>query len=344
MLGNHASQNGGGLSVSNGLLRVVSCLFQQNTALNGGGIYCYNIYPVALVNSVITDNNADSGDGVYFDKCYKGADVIHCTLANNLGQGVMFNCGWGTLINSLVWNNGENVAQNADVSSQNSIMTISCRIGHYGDESGVEPAFYKASKGDYHLMANSSLIDRGRSAFMPSNDCDKVVRWDDPAAANAASSYDIGAYEFADTDADQLPDYWEMLFFDDLSASAATDHDGDGLLDVDEYLNKANPLLSDTDGDGQRDGDETVAGTDLNNPLEFLGIDCVTNAAGKGFMFSWDTVSGRIYSLLYTTNLLHGWSDVMGHTNMTGTGYPMSYTNTATASPSEYYRVRVQIQ
>ena len=56
---------------------------------------------------------------------------------------------------------------------------------------------------------------------------------------------------------------------------------------VDEYLNKANPLLSDTDGDGQNDSDEIVAGTDLNNPHEFFGLDCMMDAAGNGFVFSW---------------------------------------------------------
>ncbi|HEB67353.1 MAG TPA: TIGR03790 family protein [Gammaproteobacteria bacterium] len=47
-------------------------------------------------------------------------------------------------------------------------------------------------------------------------------------------------------------------------ATATSDYDGDGMLDVDELAAGTNPTVTDTDGDGLSDGDEITAGT---NPL-----------------------------------------------------------------------------
>ena len=48
-------------------------------------------------------------------------------------------------------------------------------------------------------------------------------------------------------------------------ATATSDYDGDGMLDVDELAAGTNPTVTDTDGDGLSDGDEIAAGTDPLN-------------------------------------------------------------------------------
>ena len=70
-----------------------------------------------------------------------------------------------------------------------------------------------------------------------------------------------------DTDNDSLPDAWEYYLVGTLSRMGRgpvrgwTDTDGDGLNDLEEYLESAvdsNPLVADTDGDGINDGDEVL--------------------------------------------------------------------------------------
>ncbi|MDG2124864.1 MAG: hypothetical protein P8J87_14265, partial [Verrucomicrobiales bacterium] len=66
----------------------------------------------------------------------------------------------------------------------------------------------------------------------------------------------------ADTDGDDLADFWEEIFFPgDLSQlSGAADFDEDGLSDLGEMQRGGFPNVKDTDGDGLEDGRETGTG------------------------------------------------------------------------------------
>ena len=67
---------------------------------------------------------------------------------------------------------------------------------------------------------------------------------------------------FVDSDADGMPDVWEMQYFGDLSNNGLSDTDGDGLADRLEYAAGTNPLNIDTDGDGATDLEEIEFGSD----------------------------------------------------------------------------------
>ena len=80
----------------------------------------------------------------------------------------------------------------------------------------------------------------------------------------------IGAVWRADADSDGLPDAWERWHgLDPGNASdAALDPDGDGLTNLEEYLNGTLPGVRDTDGDGVDDGTEVRRGSDPNDPSD----------------------------------------------------------------------------
>ncbi|MBT4817752.1 MAG: hypothetical protein HON70_18745, partial [Lentisphaerae bacterium] len=59
-----------------------------------------------------------------------------------------------------------------------------------------------------------------------------------------------------DSDLDNLPDWWELQYFGDLTTTDGTlDADNEGLTDYYEFLSGNNPLVQDTDGDGSLDVD-----------------------------------------------------------------------------------------
>jgi peptidase C13-like protein/thrombospondin type 3 repeat protein len=83
-----------------------------------------------------------------------------------------------------------------------------------------------------------------------------------PEGAIATRNFSLA--KAGDTDGDGMPDDWEDLYPDLNSGSddAGGDIDGDGLINLDEYLNGTNPTLSDTDGDGMPDGWEVFYNLD----------------------------------------------------------------------------------
>ena len=83
-----------------------------------------------------------------------------------------------------------------------------------------------------------------------------------------------------DTDSDGMPDWWEEMY--DLNSvnpdDAAYDLDGDGVVNLQEYINGTNPRSSDTDSDAMPDGWE------ISNGLCPFANDAIADADNDGLV------------------------------------------------------------
>ncbi len=116
-------------------------------------------------------------------------------------------------------------------------------------------------------LNSSPAINAGTATYTTATDIDGEIRPD------GATLPDIGPDEWIDTDADHLPDFWEMHYFDDLDEIDTGDSDQDGLSHQEEYLLGTDPTQWDSDGDGLTDGWEIDQGLDpLNTDTDGDGI------------------------------------------------------------------------
>ncbi|MEI6807638.1 MAG: LamG-like jellyroll fold domain-containing protein [bacterium] len=170
--------------------------------------------------------------------------------------------------------------------------------------SGVLPFAYGSSygyavpiavNGDYQVMAWIDSPGSGIGGYDLGEPRSEMVA---KSVTNAMSGVNLTVTD--DSDADGLPDWWEVHYFNDLDETAGGDADNDGLSNLTEYqisqaypgLANINPANWDTDGDGMDDAWEfdhyaDGTGTDpcvsdkvadpdgdgLSNWQEYCGVD-----------------------------------------------------------------------
>jgi Cohesin domain/Bacterial TSP3 repeat len=163
---------------------------------------------------------------------------------------------------------------------------------------------------------------------------------------NGSADYDPGGEDTGvddpDTDGDGMLDGWEVQFgLAPLVDDADSDLDGDGLSNGQEAQLGLNPSVKDTDGDGMDDWAEQVAGTSGTNANDVLVLSTEPEPAGPGQpVFSWLSVTDRIYSVRYCTNLMGPWPTAAVHI-VQGDGLEKAFTNENPADAKGYYRLTV---
>jgi len=130
-----------------------------------------------------------------------------------------------------------------------------------------------------------------------------------------------------------------------VTSSALTDSDGDGVSDYLEAYFGFNPYSAanaemDEDDDSFTTVQEFIAGTKPIDASSFHSVTGLVDAAGA--VVSWHAVTGRMYQILVSTNLLSvpAWAPLPPYTNVSGNG-PVSITDTSNL-PFSLYRIDVQ--
>lgn len=98
-------------------------------------------------------------------------------------------------------------------------------------------------------------------------------------------------------DGDDLADLVELSWFGNLRETGTTDPDGDGLVNSNELAAAGHPLRPDTDGDGQPDNDEFVAGTPLDDDQVWFRVENCAILDGGTTRVVWTGVSNRTYQV-----------------------------------------------
>ncbi len=124
-----------------------------------------------------------------------------------------------------------------------------------------------------------------------------------------------------DLDGDGLPNTWEIAYYGDPTGAVAS---------------------ADTDGDGEDNLSEYISGHIPTDPASFFAIDSFqapTNG-GMPFIVSWESMTGRLYGVDWSSNLTNGFTNISGFLP-----YPISsYTDTVERlGPQHYYRIDVQL-
>jgi len=238
----YSSSDGGAIYISEAKPVVRNCLFLSNRSDGNGGAIYSGGYAAEALNCVFQSNEALSGGAVYCENA--GPEWINCTWIGNHAVeqgGAIYN---GSVMNGVVWNNR---ADAGDAQIYGAEVSYSCVEGGYDGLANTtnDPHLVHA----WHLAStNSSCANSGNSTNAPMFDLDGELRDMFP---------DVGADEWVDSDADGLPDWWEIQWFTNLNAITNGNlpaDDSDGRLSYSQkYLYELNPSVSDYDGDGLAD-------------------------------------------------------------------------------------------
>ncbi len=213
---NNEGNNGGGMMNINGADPIVmNCHFEGNSVTySGGGMNLTNGAAAAVTNCVFVENAAWHGAGLYTYN--SDAQLSNCTMYGNVaeragGAAYTFYASADTrLANSILWNNVAGLEPaNAEIGYTGSVPTVQSSIvkgGFAGSAvSSSNPHLENPASGDFSLQTNSPAIDVAESGFLPMDvmDLDGDGLYFEPLPVDmngdarlAGDALDIGAYDF----------------------------------------------------------------------------------------------------------------------------------------------------
>lgn len=352
----------GGILCEDSSPRIDRCQIATNqvAGLDGGGICLKGRSAPQILNSLIAKNRAGrDGGGLYVD-VDAAPLVLNCTIADNhsvRNGGGIASRGTFEIRNSILWGNTKGGQGDGIYRYTGTGAVRAWNSDVQGNWPGVgmlntNPLF--AAVGDYRLRSGSPCIDKG---IVENGDGSALALSDWQVAVprvlhgdgntNTAAACDMGAYEFVDaavdTDADGMPDQWEIDHgLNAARADAEWDEDADGLSNLQEYQRgAADPFNPDTDRDGARDYAEWIAGTDPRSAADALAVELVA-AVSNQWKMTWNSVSGRLYSVQVAPDPQAGWRGVASLTNLAGTN-GMAAVTTTNLLPRGFYRLSVRL-
>ena len=255
---------------------VISSLTFRKTALAINVIAPSN--EVRLVDLLVMDNsNPSYTSGVYVADV-ASVHVVGSTFLDNRGfasdaEQIYIANGAATIVNTVVWGatSGPMLAAGpfgATLTTNYSLVKGQTLSGTGNLAGTLDPKL----RSDGRLRSDSPLRGAGGTVVQSRIDMDGELR---PTGAP-----DIGVDQFNDSDADGLPDAWEIANYGNTtSVSGALDADNDGLSNAGEYDWESDMLNPDTDGDGIGDGVEVTHGL---NPRIVDADDLATDLNGDG--------------------------------------------------------------
>jgi hypothetical protein len=175
-----------------------------------------------------------------------------------------------------------------------------------------EVIFVNPGQDDYRIKAGARVIDAAT---------DWGQTGDFSGTVKTGSEWDIGAYEYTsatDSDSDGMPDGWEIQYFGGVTNANPSALAANGVNTIYETY---------------------IAGLNPTNPVSVFLISDFRPLTSES-MLQWQSVSGRVYSIYWTTNLLNGFQPL--ETNI---AWPQnSWTNAMQESQAGgFYRIKVQL-
>ena len=231
--GNTADNSGGGVDLFMSSAVITDCNISNNTAVRGGGVNCDTDYGTApnisfceitgnnstsygggiqcydssaiIKNCLIANNTANGPGGAVYLYRISGAEISNCTIVNNTGSG-----GFGgiyrnddsvtpaIIINSILWNNGDDLYNLAGMSSHCCIEDNDIGLNNIP----YDPIFRSGPLGDYYLsqtaagqLNDSPCVDAGSGSAAALGLAGSTTRTDNGADANEV---DMG-YHYPDS-------------------------------------------------------------------------------------------------------------------------------------------------
>ncbi|OQX71010.1 MAG: hypothetical protein B6D62_03005 [Candidatus Cloacimonas sp. 4484_275] len=107
---NSADDGGGGLHVRYCSPFIKNCVFRQNSAVNGAGIH-FSGSSSSLEYCLFENNSATYGGAMYFDAC--SPNILNCTISENSassngGAIVLYDYSYPEFVNCILWNDSPN--------------------------------------------------------------------------------------------------------------------------------------------------------------------------------------------------------------------------------------------